>query len=219
MPSCTNQLTIKGDPDRLKSFIRNNKGYPLLYKDKRKLYFPDNLSDDKKAKELLLKKEPIKKELLTFSKLLPPPNKLLNKNYDPEGCEWQLKNWSVKCDAQNTDLIDINIAQSWIEYDFKTSLNFPDLLYIAASKKYDDLDFWVEITPNMFFKMNFIKYCEGEMVFEETLLPEKLCNLSLANDCEYDKKCKTDDKFECEYERFNFNDIAIYDIRNAMEEA
>ena len=38
----TNQLTIKGDLGRLKSFIRNNAGYPLLYKDKRKLYFPDN---------------------------------------------------------------------------------------------------------------------------------------------------------------------------------
>ena len=113
MPSCTNQLMIKGDPDRLKSFIRNNEGYQVLYKDRQKLYFPDNLPDDKKAKELLLNKKPIKIRLLTFSKLLPPPNKLLNKNYWPKGWEWQLKNWGVKCDAQNIDLIEVHPTKAY----------------------------------------------------------------------------------------------------------
>ncbi len=64
--------------------------------------------------------------------------------------------------------------------------------------------------------MRFIKYFKGKMAFEEILSSGQQCN---AGECQYDKKCKTDDKFRCKYEVFDFSDKAIDDIRIAMNAA
>lgn len=128
---CINKLTVKGP--NLEAFVKDAEGFDRQYGIQRAEWLA--LMSRYKGKSGYADD---KYELLCFNALIPVPNKVLMKGFDPQGYNWEMEHWGCKWGACD---IKRRVLKTKVVYDFSTPNDPPLVLLDTVSSKYVELLF------------------------------------------------------------------------------
>jgi len=142
MPNwCKNRLTVIGPSEKVVAFISKAHGeYHHFTPGKYNLFNEESLKkiqgEDYKTPEQNRKENP---QQLSFHQLIPIPDHVMAKEYDPYGIDTERRLWGVKWGSYESELISYKDGQAL--YEFNTPWGPPNTFLENVSYEWSDLGF------------------------------------------------------------------------------
>lgn len=147
MPNwCLNRLTVIGPSDKVVAFIAKAHGeyqhyapskYDLMDEDRKKLALGENYKSPEQTRKEELRQ-------FSFHQLIPIPDEIMAKEYDPYGYQTEKALWGVKWGASESELISYKDGKAL--YEFNTPWGPPIVFLETLSSEWADLTFALSFT-------------------------------------------------------------------------
>jgi hypothetical protein len=138
MPNwCHNRLTVSGNPEEVAQLVEAAHGPHQYYAHEE--WEADDFDPKKHAEET--------PSAFSFQQLVPLPEGVLGKSYDPYGYEAEADTWGVKWGDSHAHLV--RNEGSFVEYSFNTPWAPPEKFLIAVSKRFPGLIFALSYEEEM----------------------------------------------------------------------